>query len=472
MAALREVFARFGVEVDDKKLDNLNKKVEGGISTLSKFGGVLVGALGSGALFKFASHISEVGDEIAKNAIRIGISGERLQALGFAAGQSGASIEGLKVAMLSLSDRMQAAGQGSKETAAAFAHLGIKVKDSSGNLRGSDEVLLDAADAISKIKSPTEQAAVAMDLFGRQGRELLPFLKGGAAGIRELTDEAEALGGGFSGDALKASEEYNDALGRMSFALSSVQGKIAKALLPVLQRLVDGVTKGVAWFARWVSGTRLIETALISLGAIVAVFAAKSALALAPVVAPFVAWGILIAGLVLLFEDLWGTFEGKDSLIRRIVDGLFGIGTTAEGVKVLKDAWEGFKDGVIAVLPYLREAWTLIKNIVEKGAAVYGKTLGLAARAGGAIGDFAGSIGVADAETAYTLRNPGARSSQETAAGRAGLISSPTVNANVTINGVGDEKEAAKALREELERLNASINRAAAQALTREAPAQ
>ncbi len=465
--ALREVFARFGIEVDDKKLDGLNKKVDEGISSLQKFGAVMLGAFGVHAIAQYAEGLAEQGSQILDNSRRLGIGTDAYQALGFAAKVSGASVESMSMALLVAQDKLVDAANGSKEAAKAFSALGIDVKDSAGEIRPAQDVLIDAAEAISKMDSPARQTAASVNLFGRQGRQLLPFLKEGREGITKLTKEFGELGGGFDEAAVAASDNFGDALDRANATIASVRGRIATALLPILQKLVDGFSKAVAWVLRMTKGTDLVKSALIGLGAVLAGFAVRAAIAMAPALAPFLFWGAIIGGLIAVFDDLWGTFQGKDSLIGRVVDSLFGIGTTAAGVKELKAAWEGFKDGVVAVLPYLREAWGLIKAIVEKGAAVYGKTLGLAARAGGAIGDLAGRGAVYDAETQYTLSHPNAASSRESMANRMGMNYAP----NVVINAPNaDAREVHKLVREEFDRGMAMVNRAAAQALTREAP--
>jgi TP901 family phage tail tape measure protein len=482
MSALREVFARFSVEVDDKKLDNLNKKVDAGVSSLSKFGSVIVGALGAGAMVKYAAHLSEVGDQIAKDANRIGITGERLQELGFAAGQGGASIQGLKVALLSLSDRMADAGQGGKETAEQFSRLGIHVKDASGHLRSSDEVMLDAADAIAKMGSPTEQAAAAMKVFGRQGRELLPFLKEGRAGIEKLTEEAKELGGGFSGEALEASENYNDALGRMSFAMTSVQGRIAKALLPAMQKLVDAGTKVVAWFLKMTKNSKLVEVGLVALGVVITAFAIKAAVALAPVIAPFVLWGIIIGGIILLVEDLYVWFKGGKSVIGEWLTALLGVDGANKVLQttraIVSDIANFIRQVVddVAKLIDLAEAATGIK----KGKALAADNAPvdpIAARALGTRYAREHKVKVRRGEVKTgnlgTLTPEILSGEREIRGGKSGIGAPVTHNAvNVVVNaGNADARETARLVREQVKSEIARGNHAASVAITREKPA-
>lgn len=486
MAALREVFAKFGIEVDDSKLKHANEQVNGFAEKLEKVGGLLAGGFVVKELAEWANGLSEQGDEIAKNAIRIGVTGERLQELGFAAGQSGASIEGMKTALLSMSDRLFDASTKGGETAAMFAKLGIKVKDASGHVRSSDEVLLDAAEAIKEMKSPTEQAAQAMNLFGRQGRELLPFLKEGREGIEELTNQAKELGGGFSGDALKASEEFNDAMGRQTFAISSLRGKIAGVLLPVLQKVVDATTKAIAWFTRLAKSTYIIETGLLVLGVALAGFAIKAAIALAPVVAPFILWGIIIGGIALALEDLYVWFKGGKSVIGEWLTALLGAKDAKAVLESVRESVKGISEWVAQTTRDFRDFLRWVDEALTKLSALIG--LKNAALAKGNSEDDRQAIRRSAAISGQTVKfndeNPAqaaagnARAQAELQATRqiqsgaaaAGAAVQNVVN-QVFNTGAGmDEAKLARLAGQEAAKAHASNNRAAAQALTREAP--
>lgn len=485
--ALREVFARFGIEVDDAKLKHADETVNGFVEKLQKVGALLVGGEVVKGVFEFAKSISETGDELAKNAIRLGISGERLQALGFAAGQSGATVEGLKIALLSLSDRMQLADQGSKETAASFAKLGIKVKDSTGQLRNSDDVLLDAAEAISKVKSPTEQAALAMDLFGRQGRELLPFLKEGRKGIEELTDQAAELGGGFSGEALKASEEYNDALGRLNFGFSSLKGKIAQLFLPVMQKVIDATTKAVGWFTKIARETYIVETALTALGVALVAFGIRAAAAIAPALAPFVLWGALIGGILLIAEDLVVWFKGGKSAFGELLTAIFGA-EKAKGILTwVRDAVKSISEWVSSTARDFRDFLRWVDEALDKLNRLIG--LRNAALAKGTPEQQRDAIRRQAVAAGNTVRFPGETAEQAAAANAAAkaqfqapqTVSAPgggvTVNANVSAPvsitaANADAREVRRLVEDHVDNALDGRNKAAALALTREAAAK
>jgi hypothetical protein len=64
--------------------------------------------------------------------------------------------------------------------------------------------------------------------------------------------------------------------------------------------------------------------------------------------------GLKIALLFLIFEDLYTLFTGGDSAIGRFIDGMFGVGASAEFVKTVKAAWADFVE-------VLKGAWPIIQ---------------------------------------------------------------------------------------------------------------
>jgi hypothetical protein len=59
----------------------------------------------------------------------------------------------------------------------ALQFLGITAKDSGGNLRDPAEVLNDVALKLAQFEDGAGKTALAMDLFGKSGASMLPFLK-------------------------------------------------------------------------------------------------------------------------------------------------------------------------------------------------------------------------------------------------------------------------------------------------------
>lgn len=404
--ALRELFAYFGIDVDTKKLEKADKQVDGFWDKLQKLGPALAGGALGAATFAFAEHISEIGSAIEDNSKKLGISTDAYQEFGYAAKATGASVEDFAGSVLVLQDKIAAAASGNEEAGKAFAALGVKVKDANGHIRDSEAVWLDGAEAIFKMKDPAKQTAAAMDLFGRGGRNLLPLLKQGTAGVEKLRKRFKELGGGFSEAAVAASDDFGDALDDLVVVSTSAKGSIAVVLLPVLQRLVEFVTKVSSAFLGWVKNSSAVETAVGALAVVLGVLAVKAAIIAAPVLAAAAAF----ATLFLLVEDIVTLFQGGESVVGEFIDKLFGVGTAAEGVKLLKDLWVDFKDALVASLPAIREVFDKVKWLVEKGLKAYGAVLKAGARIGDGLGDLLGTNVVDSANEEYARQNPNAPS--------------------------------------------------------------
>jgi len=78
--------------------------------------------------------------------------------------------------------------------------FGIDVRDQSGQLKTTERLLLEVAEALSHYTNNTEQAFLAQEIFGRSGNKMIPIIQRGAQGIRDLMMEARRKG-------LVASEE-------------------------------------------------------------------------------------------------------------------------------------------------------------------------------------------------------------------------------------------------------------------------
>lgn len=79
-------------------------------------------------------------------------------------------------------------------SASSMDKLGVATKNADGNARSFNDILLDTADKFKNMKNGTEETALAMELFGRSGKDLLPFLNKGADGIKDLYERADKLG--------------------------------------------------------------------------------------------------------------------------------------------------------------------------------------------------------------------------------------------------------------------------------------
>lgn len=213
----------------------VGKAVDSSAKRLLALGATLgiTGAALNGFFQGFADATGAIGD----TAERTGISRERFQELSFAAKLSGSSAETLAGALQKMQINVGAATAGSKELKEMFKGLGINIKDTSGHLKSSDALFDTFVDRISKIKDPSLQAQAAVKIFGKSATELLPLIRGGKDGLKEMSDQARRLGVVISEDAVREGESFGDTLDTLHAALGGVGNTIGSALVPQLNKL-------------------------------------------------------------------------------------------------------------------------------------------------------------------------------------------------------------------------------------------
>lgn len=170
-------------------------------------------------------------DKLAKQT---GLTREEIQELGYAAEQEHASLEKIATAILRLSRNMSDASRGTGEARYAFEKLGIAVTKSDGQLRNSVDVMLDVADRFKNMRNETEMTAAAMQLFGRSGAEIVPFLRMGGDEIRNLMQEARDLGYVMDEETAEALKALDDQMTALKASLAGVGRQIAAEVVPHL----------------------------------------------------------------------------------------------------------------------------------------------------------------------------------------------------------------------------------------------
>ena len=222
------------------------KAAAGGLGNFAKTAGIGLAAVATAAAAAgTALGIAVKGaidhaDSMGEMAQQVGVSVEALTSLGYAAKMSGSDTETLATGLRKVAQNMMTVAEGSTgPVASAFNALGISVQNANGTLRASDEVLLDVAGKFARMEDGATKTALAVQLFGRSGAELVPFLSQGREGISALTAEADRLGITISGSTANAAGAFNDTLDRISATFTGVINQIAAGVLPSLNEFGD-----------------------------------------------------------------------------------------------------------------------------------------------------------------------------------------------------------------------------------------
>jgi hypothetical protein len=225
------------------------KKAESGLASFGRTAAaslqvVAVAAIAAGTAMGFAvKHAIDHADALSKSAQKAGVTVEALSRLEFAAKLSDISLEGLTGGLQKLSKAMADATITKTSTAAtAFKALGINITDASGKLRSSTAVLGEIADRFSRLEDGSTKTALAMQIFGKSGAELIPLLNGGSKGLADMAAEADRLGITISTKTAQAAERFNDTLTRIGAIMGGVVNQVMEASLPALQAFADALT--------------------------------------------------------------------------------------------------------------------------------------------------------------------------------------------------------------------------------------
>lgn len=232
---VRELITKLGFKVDDKPL----KKAEASIKNFRRgviYAATAIAAAGT-ATFGLIKMAANFGDHLAKTSQKVGLTVEALQRLEYAAGLADLEAEELAQSMALLSRRVEDARDGSKEAAGVFQKLKLDPKQ----FKDNESLLLAIADRIKEIPDGAKKTALAMDLFGRSGAKMIPFLNGGSEEINHLARELEGLGIILNTEQAKASEKFNDDLTRMGIIIKGLGISIGVRLMPVVQNVINSV---------------------------------------------------------------------------------------------------------------------------------------------------------------------------------------------------------------------------------------
>lgn len=206
---------------------------------LAKFGDVMRGVREVGAIARegydlLVGGLVETARESRAAAQVSGVSTRFFQEQAYAAQSVGFQADDLRDVFVDLADKSYDASTGSKEQAASFAALGVKVTGANGKLKPMQELFLDVADGLAKMEEGTKRTGLTSKLLGEQGSRLLPVLAEGRAGLARYAAEAEELGFVLSDETLASSKEFETASRGLGAALTGIRNTIGSALLPVL----------------------------------------------------------------------------------------------------------------------------------------------------------------------------------------------------------------------------------------------
>jgi hypothetical protein len=218
-------------------LEGVSKKVEGmgaagklavaGIAALAT-AGVAMGT----ALVGFAESAAKSADEVRKLARETGLTTEEASKLRYAG-------ERLNIDTDALSKSLGIFSKGLEATHPKLAQYGIAVVKASDGHIEMDKTLANVADKFKTMPDGVEKTAIAMALFGKSGKDMIPLLNQGKDGLAAMGDEATKMGLVFSKEGVESARAFGLAQKDLSDRFEGMKNTVGLEVLPILTKLFD-----------------------------------------------------------------------------------------------------------------------------------------------------------------------------------------------------------------------------------------
>lgn len=199
-----------------------------------------------GALASFPTTVGGLADWFKQGSDAILATDKAAKRLGADVGDvapilaaAGGDSEGLTRSLFKLQQRVQGLAEDDKSAVNAFGRLGVSFDMLAG--RPLPQQLGIIADKINGLANPSERAAAAFSLFGKQGAELMPLLSKGSKGLQEAAARMNKLGFGLNAADVDQVRQADRAFKQIDLAVAGVKRQLAIGLAPVLTSAVEQI---------------------------------------------------------------------------------------------------------------------------------------------------------------------------------------------------------------------------------------
>lgn len=237
-----DLFATLGLKVDKGAWAQGEKLIEGLKTGLEYFAIFEIGK----KIVESVHSVIELGGALNDTAQKTGVSVEALQEYGYIAKQNSSSTDAFAHAVVKLARGLDEATQkGSGPAADALQRIGLSLSDPKFKNSTLDDKIAVIAEHLQKFPDGATKTALAMDLFGKSGADLIPTLNDIAENGAALRKEFRDMGGELSGEDTKALDELGDQIDKLKANFGAILNQIGVALVPTLLDAVMAIREWI-----------------------------------------------------------------------------------------------------------------------------------------------------------------------------------------------------------------------------------
>jgi hypothetical protein len=197
------------------------------IAGMTAVGGVL-----GEKLIEIGNEAEAVGQSIGRMGVMFNIPVAPLSDLRFAITAAGGDFDSFGNSMFTFQKRLEDNGDAVSK---GLDKIGLSLE----SIRGMrpDEQFLAISDALRDTGTETNKSAVAFEIFGRQGRDMLPLL---LKPLSDLTEESEKLGATWSQTDVDAARAFGAAQKKMGAETEEAWTSVGRTVAPITNDIVLG----------------------------------------------------------------------------------------------------------------------------------------------------------------------------------------------------------------------------------------
>jgi len=223
-------------EKNAKKMEEAFAAVKGTVGTL--FAGVAVGS----AWQALIADTARLGSEISKLSQLSNTTVEDFQLMAYGAKTAGVEQDKLADILKDVNDKFgEFSVTGGGELKDFFDTVAAKVgvtADAFKNLSGPQALQL-YYDTLQKANVSQQQATFFMEALANDATLLVPLLKDGGAGFKQMADEAQRFGVVMDSQAIASAKEFDANMKRLGSTMDGLRLTIGNAIIPTLSRLSE-----------------------------------------------------------------------------------------------------------------------------------------------------------------------------------------------------------------------------------------
>jgi hypothetical protein len=230
---------RFGLDKAKYGLLEWRGQVNENSMEMAKWGAAIAAeaapaiALGA-AIYDATTKAGAFGKAVKDNARDLGLTTDEYQQWSHAVTVSGGNNQAFTESVRMMTVRLKEINDPTSDAAKVFGELGIATQDSNGNMRSTNDILLDTFAAINQLPEGMARNQAQMAVFGKGFSNISDLAGMSREQIQGLLDQAPVI----DSDKIEKMDQFNTKLALVNEQWTTMYAELGTELIPVVEELL------------------------------------------------------------------------------------------------------------------------------------------------------------------------------------------------------------------------------------------